>query len=134
MEFVVSLYREQIEGGRYFLHEHPSGATSWKLESMMDLMSNPTVERVDPDQCQFGSEVVRGPHAGRPVKKPTGFASNLDMLLARLARRCLGANSECSRPGRGTHVQTCGHVTKDAAIHPAGLCRAIIRCIIDQLK
>ena len=53
MEFVVSLYREQIEGGRYFPHEHPSCATPWKLESMMDLMSNPTVERVGPDQCQF---------------------------------------------------------------------------------
>ena len=29
LHFCVDLYRQQIHNGRYFLHEHPDGATSW---------------------------------------------------------------------------------------------------------
>ena len=29
LEFCAELYREQIKGGRYFLHEHPAYATSY---------------------------------------------------------------------------------------------------------
>ena len=32
MRFVVRLYREQLDNGRYFLHEHPANATSWRLD------------------------------------------------------------------------------------------------------
>ena len=35
MDFVASLYREQVEDGLYFLHEHPLWATSWKLPREM---------------------------------------------------------------------------------------------------
>ena len=31
MKFAVKMYRVQLEGGRYFVHEHPAGATSWRL-------------------------------------------------------------------------------------------------------
>ena len=30
LRFVCELYQMQLDEGRYFLHEHPSGATSWK--------------------------------------------------------------------------------------------------------
>ena len=30
LEFVCRLYQEQIDSGRYFIHEHPEGASSWK--------------------------------------------------------------------------------------------------------
>ncbi len=53
LDFVVSLYREQIEGGRLFLHEHPAGATSWEEGCVKDLLSIEGVERVNGDQCQF---------------------------------------------------------------------------------
>ena len=59
IEFVISLYEEQIQGGRYFLHEHPSSASSWKLESMLELLKHPSVSRVNGDQCQFGAEAKR---------------------------------------------------------------------------
>ena len=38
MKFVCDLYREQIEEGRWILHEHPVGATSWKMEVMMNIL------------------------------------------------------------------------------------------------
>ena len=37
VKFCVQLYRLQISRGRYFLHEHPDGATSWDLQIMSDL-------------------------------------------------------------------------------------------------
>ena len=36
---MVELYREQLEDGHYFLHEHPRYATSWQLKPMQDLMA-----------------------------------------------------------------------------------------------
>ena len=30
LEFATELYKLHIQGGRYFLHEHPEGASSWQ--------------------------------------------------------------------------------------------------------
>ena len=76
IEFVVELYREQLAGNRYFLHEHPRFASSWDLECMQLLSSVPGVRTVRADQCQYGAEVPRGALKGSPVMKPTGFMSN----------------------------------------------------------
>ena len=43
VEFCVELYKRQIETGRYFLHEHPWSAFSWKLPSIKSLMNSPGV-------------------------------------------------------------------------------------------
>ena len=34
IKFVASLYREQLDGSRYFLHEHPQFASSWQQPCM----------------------------------------------------------------------------------------------------
>ena len=39
LEFCVELYREQIRGGRYFLHEHPAYASSWQTDIFEGIMS-----------------------------------------------------------------------------------------------
>ena len=100
LDFVVSLYVEQLQGGRYFLHEHPQYATSWSVESMEELMKIPGVERAYSDQCQFGAEVKTGPLKGQPVKKPTGFLSKSPEALKSPERRCTGGSGSwaCSRP------------------------------------
>ena len=134
IDFVASLYREQLEGGRYFLHEHPKYATSWKLGSMADLLELPGVGVVRGDQCHYGAEAIRGPRKGCPTKKPSGFMSNSPMVLKALSKQCEGRNGRCSRPGGGSHVLLEGQLTKDAAIHPRGLCRAMFRGASQQLK
>ena len=37
IEFVVKLYRKQLAEGRYLLHEHPAGASSWNLKAVEKL-------------------------------------------------------------------------------------------------
>ena len=136
MRFVVRLYRMQHDAGRYFLHEHPSGATSWKLDFIENLLNTPGIERTVGDQCQFGAEVMSGPKQGQPVKKPSGFMSNSPELLKVLNRRCLGGATpgSCSRARGGTHVHAEGKVARDAAVYPPGLCRAIIKGVSAQLR
>ena len=46
IEFVAELYRVQLAGQRYFLHEHPRYATSWNLACMESLSTAPGVARV----------------------------------------------------------------------------------------
>ena len=78
--FCVDLYMEQIEGGRYFVHEHPAHATSWQEDCMKKLMGEPGVETATCDQCMYGSEAADG----SPVKKPTTFLTNAPELAKQL--------------------------------------------------
>ena len=134
VEFVTELYREQLEGRRYFLHEHPRYATSWNLACMESLGKAPGVARVDADQCQFGAVASRGPNAGQPLKKPIGFMSNAPEVLKNLDRRCEGRGGECSCPSGGRHAPCTGSVCRDAARYPRGLCQAVLSGLTAQLR
>ena len=43
LEFVTEMYRGQIEGGRFFLHEHPETAGSWEERCIADILQIPGV-------------------------------------------------------------------------------------------
>ena len=88
INFVASLYQEQISQGRYFLHEHPEWATSWELPSIQALLKLPNVDRVRGDQCQFGAIAKSGRYAGLPVRKASGFMSNSPYILKKLDMKC----------------------------------------------
>ncbi len=101
LDFVTSLYKEQIEDGLDFLHEHPRWASSWRVPSMEALKMIDGVELVQGDQCQYGAEVKRGKQTGSPILKPTGFLSNSPKILEALSRRCSGRHGEVLKTGRG---------------------------------
>ena len=132
MRFVVSLYEEQVDGGRYFLHEHLLYADSWELECVRRLSAIPEVQRVHGDQCQFGAQIQSGNFKGHPTKKPTGFLTNSPKLAEALARRCTGIGGPCSRRLGGRHRHLTGRHASDAARYPKGLCQAVIRGISQQ--
>ena len=54
MEFVVTLYRKHVEGGRVFIHENPAHAKSWALPCIRRMMRQLGVDVVETDQCMFG--------------------------------------------------------------------------------
>ena len=60
LSFCVQLYREQLQGGRYFVHEHPEHASSWQTDVMKSLMSEEGVEVASCDQCQYGRADFQG--------------------------------------------------------------------------
>ena len=49
LNFVVSLYRKQMLKGKYFLHEHPATALSWKEDTVLALIRSPLVHTVVAD-------------------------------------------------------------------------------------
>ena len=97
LQFMVELRKEQLDNGRYFLHEHPEGAASWQEECIKSLLEVPSVGRVTADQCQYGAEVTFGEYQGYPIRKRTGFMSNGEEILKTLQRRCSGKDGRCSR-------------------------------------
>ncbi len=134
LSFVMELYREQVDGGRFFVHEHPAYAASWEEACCEKLMMIPEVGRVTSDQCQYDNDVLFGLYRGSPVKKPTGFMSNAPALLECLSRRCSGEGGECSRPRGGRHAPCEGKIAREAAKYSKGLCKAILKGMHAQMR
>ena len=64
-----------MEGGRYFVCEHPKSAVSWDNPNVAKLASTPGVMRTELDQCEFG--LVSENELGKaPAKKPTSLLTN----------------------------------------------------------
>jgi hypothetical protein len=137
VNFVAELYQDQVDGGRYFLHEHPRWATSWELESINALRSQPGVQLVHGDQCKYGAETLSGDgrcEKGDPIRKPTGFMTNAPEVARALSRRCTGTGGHCSRPKGGKHAACTGKHARAAQVYPQGLCRAVLRGVRDQMR
>ena len=130
LNFVCELYKIQDEHGRYFLHEHPVGASSWKEICIRDVMALEGVARANGDQCQYGQE----DRSGNPIKKPTGWMSNSEETLKALSRRCTGRSGACSRAKGGKHTTCSGQAARGAAIYPFRLCKAILQGFRNQLR
>ena len=77
--FCAELYTIQVDGGRYFLHEHPHSATSWSVACMQKLLAMPGVVGVRGDMCPHGVEAQDQEDVGR-VLKPTGWATNSQLI------------------------------------------------------
>ena len=123
MIFAIKLYRIQSESGRFFLHEHPASASSWKLPEMQALMSDLNISKINTHMCRFGmtSHIHgrKGEHG--PVKKPTGFATSSPCIAKRLALKCQGGHE---------HVHLMGGRAAGAQVYPEALCEAIVEGVV----
>ena len=79
----ITLYRMQMDKGRYWLHEHPWSAKSWQIPEMEELFEDPKVQFAYADQCQFGSTAkiaTRSDERG-PAKRLLGSSVTRGPLL-----------------------------------------------------
>ena len=60
LRFMRSIYRLQLREGRFFLHDHPQSAASWREPAMLKLLSEPDVDIAISHQCAYGLH-VQGP-------------------------------------------------------------------------
>ena len=124
VRFLVMLYRKQVEGGRYFLHEHPAHATSWHMADIAALRGQPGTHTVVGDKCMYGltTESSRGRKLAA-AKKSTRFMTNSYHIAREVSRRCDGVHKhQPLLDGRAQAVQR----------FPAELCRAICRGLINE--
>ena len=91
--FCATLAHKQIEGGRYFVYEHPKSAASWKNPSIEKLASTPGVMRTELDQCAFG--LTSEDEIGRaPAKKPTSLLTNSVEADRSMGVKCKGGHRQ----------------------------------------
>ena len=97
-EFCCSLYKWQMNRGKYVVHEHPWLAQSWKLPCISKLLSEDGVMVVQGHMCAFGmrSHVEHVGGTDGPVKKPTGIMSNRWAIRGSVRRWCPGITNTFS--------------------------------------
>ena len=124
LKFCCKLYKLQQSLGRYYLHEHPSTATSWDVKCMKVMQESLGAIRVRADQCQYGLTTVKN-GIEYPAKRPTDFLTNAEMVSKELMRRC---------PGNHIHAHLDEGRAKAAEVYPRGLIRAIITGLKNQIE
>ena len=92
MRFIVEVYWEQVNHRRWFLHEHPVGATFW-------LQSAAGVCTTVADRCQYGLKTRGAGGAGSmPARKRTKFMTNSSEIAKQLF---MEVSKRSSAPGVG---------------------------------
>ena len=131
LNFVCSLYEEQVREGRFFIHEHPAAATSWEEPAIRRVMRLAEVRVSRVDACQYG---MQGEQHGEtwPLKKPTRWMSNMRSVNESLSKTCAGQGGMCST-GK-PHASCTGKRAEGAAIYPLRLCKAILSGIREHFK
>ena len=121
VRFCLQLYQMQLDGKRYFVHEHPATATSWRMPEVIELMMHPEVGMTTFDMCRFGMTAEKDGKEG-PVQKTTRVISNSREVLKRISLHCP------NKQGHGdkhNHIQLEGGLTKKAQVYPRKFCQAV---------
>ena len=129
LEFCAKLYDLQWNAGRYFIHEHPAEASSWKEPCIRRLLEKHGVVRVNGDQCRFGLTTTANNETAL-ARKATGFLTNAPHIAKQLEKKC---------PNRSgwqvhKHIRLEDGRTRAAQVYPPELCRAICRGLELQLE
>ena len=124
LDFCAKLYSIQLAAKRYFVHEHPTSATSWKVKSIQQIADSPTVLTAKAHMCAYGMMSADKDGEG-PALKPTTFLTNSVCLHRALGKRC---------PGHERHVHLMEGRAAKAQEYPRGLCRAMVVGIVEQAR
>ena len=121
-----------MDRGRYFLHEHPLGANSWKLAEAVEFAKDPRVIFVKGPMCRWDVQ-LEDEHGLGHVRKCTGWWTNSPVLARLLEGVCSNITGEREwhrhaqlSPGNGRAFL--------ARVHPPKLVNAVLRGIKEQMK
>ena len=122
LNFVASLYRKQMLKGKFFLHEHPASAASWKESSIASLAALSSVYTTVAHQCMYGLTTPTTDGQRAPAMKATRFMTNSVFMSRHLSKVCDHLHA---------HQQLSGGRCADAAFYPLPLVKAIINGMSD---
>jgi len=90
LHVAVDVYRGQLRAGRYFLHEHPCGCSSWDDGRVQALQREPGVFTVTSPMCCFNAKLPKATGADQEARiyKRTKWVTNSRVLAEALDRRC----------------------------------------------
>ena len=126
LRFVCRLYRLQHDSGRYFLHEHPSTATSWHEGCINEVKEYSGARCLTIDQCAYGL-VSKGDNGEEgPARKRTTLMTNCPAMALTL-------NQKCPRNHEHVHLKG-GSRCRKAQVYPYSLCSAIVEGVKVQQR
>ena len=131
LKISIKYYNERRKRGRYFLHEHPAHATSWREPEMVALTSQEDVYVVEGPMCRWGMKSRDASGIGY-VRKPTKWATNSWELAKVLQSDCPNKGTDSRAWHR--HIQLVNGRAKAAQIYPPALVTAILKGIREQMK
>lgn len=73
LDFAMLVAERQIQRGKFFCHEHPAQATSWRRASVQRVAQLPGCQTVTFDQCRVG---LMTPASQMPLRKRTTLLTN----------------------------------------------------------
>lgn len=129
LEFCAKLYAIQWRAGRYLLHEHPEGASSWQERCITKMLNKHGVMRTNGDQCMCGLRSHDGVREG-PARKGIGFITNSICIAKKSSRRCPNRRGEMLHK----HVVLKARRIRAAQVYPEGLCKAICERLQEQKR
>ena len=124
VDLCMDLALQQHEAGRFFVMEHPAGASSWKLPSIQRILHLAGVWKINFAQCRYG---LTGP-AGGPMKKLTSLLTNMESV----ANEFQGKQCQCKQQGL-VHERIEGSYkgkrrSRHAQVYPKPLVTALVSC------
>ena len=125
-------YRKQLQAGRFFLHEAPWSATSWKDPEVRELTERPDVYTVRGPMCRWAMVATdrRGLQGTGYVRKETGWMTNHPGLAQLLEGEC--TNNVPGKPWH-RHIHLIGGLARPAARYPPALVRAVLKTLKSHL-
>ena len=125
------LYKKRIEKGRYFLHEHPKTAKSWKENCVKEISEMENVEIVEGPMCRW-KMIGRDASGEGYIRRPTCWMTNSPELAKTLRGICTndlqGSKREWHR-----HIHLVNGRAKMARVYPPVLVRAILQALKRQM-
>ena len=96
---VLPSLHEAFQSGRALSPRAPPIGHIVERSKVLELLQRRGMQKIVAHQCQLSQHIDEGD----PLKKPTGFMSNVPDLLAAVDRQCFGKHGLCSWPqGGGT--------------------------------
>ena len=87
LSFCCDQYAKRHARQKFFLHEHPALAASWKSAAVERIENLPGVLRVTGDMCEQGMHLT-DEHGEGLAKKTTSYLTNSECIAEELSKRC----------------------------------------------
>ena len=127
--------KKQHLAKRFFLHEHPDGASSWDEDPVQEMLGMDGVFYVKNDQCAAG-QTEQGPNSKTAplVRKTTGWMTNSERIARRLKAFVCPNRQKDDPSAWHVHGSLKDGRSRNAQEHPGPIVEAVLQGLVEELQ
>ena len=126
LEFICKLIMIQHRDGRYFIHEHPGGISSWQDQSIQEVLTVTKATIIEFDQCMFGLMATDKDGSLKHCRRRSKLVSTMPTIESIFSGKLCQKEHE--------HAHLAEGEAHDTQRFPSQLCKAIVKAIKLQKK